>query len=80
MLGVAIDSAQKSYDFVSTIVFALGTAVGFLVAIVLMAGIRERIEHNNIPKAFQGMPIVLITAALMAIAFNGFSGCFKGMF
>ncbi|MBO4212631.1 MAG: RnfABCDGE type electron transport complex subunit A [Clostridia bacterium] len=80
VLGVAIDSAQKSYDFVSTIVFALGTAVGFLVAIVLMAGIRERIEHNNIPKAFQGMPIVLITAALMAIAFNGFSGCFKGMF
>ena len=80
VLGVAIDSAQKSYDFLSTIIFAVGTAIGFLIAIVLMAGIRERIEHNNIPKAFQGMPIVLITAALMAIAFNGFSGCFKGMF
>ena len=79
VLGVAIDSAQKGYDFLSTVVYSVGTALGFLIAIVLMAGIRERIEHNNIPKAFQGMPIVLITAALMAIAFNGFSGCFKGM-
>lgn len=80
VLGVAIDSAQKNYDFVTTLIFALGTAIGFLVAIVLLANIRERIEHNNIPKSFRGMPIVLITAALMAIAFNGFSGCFKGMF
>lgn len=80
VLGVAIDSAQKGYDFLGTVIFAVGTAVGFLIAIVLMAGIRERIEHNNIPKSVQGLPIVLITAALMAIAFNGFSGCFKGMF
>lgn len=79
VLGVAIDSAQKGYDFGETVVYAIGTAVGFLIAIVLLAGIRERMEHNNIPKAFQGMPIVLITAALMAIAFNGFAGCFKGM-
>ena len=80
VLGVAIDSAQKGYNFLETVIFAVGTAVGFLIAIVLMAGIRERIEHNNIPKSVQGLPIVLITAALMAIAFNGFSGCFKGMF
>ena len=80
VLGVAIDSVQKGYDFLGTVIFAVGTAVGFLIAIVLMAGIRERIEHNNIPKSVQGLPIVLITAALMAIAFNGFSGCFKGMF
>lgn len=80
VLGVAIDSAQKGYGFLETVIFAVGTAVGFLVAIVLLAGIRERIEHNNIPKSVKGLPIVLITAALMAIAFNGFSGCFKGMF
>ena len=74
VLGVAIDSAQKQYDFFQTMVFSVGTAVGFLVSIVLMAGIRERIEHNKIPKSFQGMPIVLITAGLMAIAFFGFKG------
>ena len=50
------------------------TAAGFFVAIVLMAGIREKIEHNNVPEAFKGTPIVLVTAGLMAIAFCGFSG------
>ena len=74
MLGVAIDSAQKGYDLVNTMIYSVGTAVGFLVAIVIMAGIRERIEHNDIPEAFKGMPIVLVTAGLMAIAFVGFSG------
>lgn len=74
VLGVAIDSAQKQYNFFQTMVFSVGTAVGFLIAIVLMAGIRERIEHNKIPKAFRGMPIVLLTAGLMAIAFFGFKG------
>ena len=74
VLGVAIDSAQKQYDFFQTMVFSVGTAVGFLVSIVLRAGIRERSEHNKVPKAFQGMPIVLITAGLMAIAFFGFKG------
>ena len=74
VLGVAIDSAQKGYDLVNTMIYSVGTAVGFLVAIVIMAGIRERIEHNDIPEAFKGMPIVLVTAGLMAIAFVGFSG------
>ena len=74
VLGVAIDSAQKGYDRVNTMIYSVGTAVGFLVAIVIMAGIRERIEHNDIPEAFKGMPIVLVTAGLMAIAFVGFSG------
>ncbi len=74
VLGVAIDSARKGYGFFETMVFSVGTAVGFLVAIVLMAAIREQIEHNKIPKAFRGMPIVLITAGLMAIAFFGFKG------
>lgn len=74
VLGVAIDSAQKSYSFAETMTYSVGTAVGFLIAIVLMAGIRERIEHNDIPESFKGMPIVLVTAGLMAIAFFGFKG------
>lgn len=74
VLGVAIDSAQKSYTFSETMIYSIGTAVGFLIAIVLMSGIREKIEHNDIPESFQGMPIVLVTAGLMAIAFYGFKG------
>lgn len=74
VLGVAIDSAQKQYDFFQTMIFSVGTAAGFFISIVLMAGIRERIEFNKIPKSFRGMPIVLITAGLMAIAFFGFKG------
>ena len=74
VLGVAIDSAQKGYSFSETMIYSVGTALGFLISIVLMAGIRERIEHNDIPESFKGMPIVLITAGLMAIAFSGFMG------
>ena len=74
VLGVAIDSAQKGYFFSETMIYSIGTALGFLISIVLMSGIRERIEHNDIPESFKGMPIVLITAGLMAIAFSGFMG------
>lgn len=74
VLGVALTNVQKEYDFLSSIVNGFGTAVGFTIAIVLMAGIRERIEDNDIPHSFQGSPIVLITAGLMAIAFCGFAG------
>lgn len=74
VLGVAIDSAQKGYNFAETMIYSVGTAVGFLIAIVIMSGIRERIEDNDIPEAFKGMPIVLVTAGLMAMAFVGFSG------
>ena len=74
VLGVAIDSAQQNKTFADTMIYSVGTAVGFLIAIVLMAGIRERIEHNDIPESFKGMPIVLVTAGLMAIAFFGFKG------
>ncbi len=72
--GVAIDSANKSYGYAETMIYSVGTAIGFLIAIVIMSGIRERIEDNDVPEAFQGMPIVLVTAGLMAIAFVGFSG------
>ena len=74
VLGVAITNIQDGSTFTESMVNSLGTSVGFLIAIVIMAGIRERLEGNDIPKAFQGMPIVLITAGLMAIAFCGFSG------
>lgn len=74
VLGVAITNIQNGSSFAESMMNSLGTSVGFLISIVIMAGIRERIEGNNIPKPFQGMPIVLITAGLMAIAFCGFAG------
>ena len=87
VLGVTISVIDEGYGFVESLVCAVGrnvllvsvvngfgTAVGFTIAIVIMAGIRERIAYNDIPKPFQGAPIVLLTACLMAIAFFGFSG------
>ena len=74
VLGVALTNVQKNYSIATGIVNGLATAIGFTIAIVILAGIREKMEHNDVPKAFQGMPIVLITAGLMAIAFCGFSG------
>lgn len=74
VLGVALTNVQKSYSILESVVNGIATAFGFLVAIVLMAGIREKIEHNDITESFQGTPIVLVTAGLMAIAFFGFSG------
>ncbi|MDD3217925.1 MAG: electron transport complex subunit RsxA [Lachnospiraceae bacterium] len=74
VLGIALTNVQKEYGILEGTVNGLATAVGFTIAIVLMAGIREKIEFNDVPKAFQGFPIVLLTAGLMAIAFFGFSG------
>lgn len=74
VLGIAITNTQKGYNILESVVSGVFTAVGFLIAIVIMAGIREKIEYNDIPEPFQGTPIVLITAALMSIAFFGFSG------
>lgn len=74
VLGVALTNVQKSYTILEGVVNGVATATGFLVSIVLMAGIREKIEHNDISPSFQGTPIVLVTAGLMAIAFFGFSG------
>ena len=74
VLGVALTNVQKSYGMLSSIVNGFGTAVGFTVAIVILAGIREKMEYNDIPESFKGMPIVLLTAGLMAMAFCGFSG------
>ena len=74
VLGSALANVQKGYNFIFSVANGLGTAVGFTVAIVLLASIRESIEDNDIPYNFQGSPIVLITSGLMAIAFMGFSG------
>lgn len=74
VLGVALTNVQKEYGIGFSIVSGFSTAAGFLIAIVILAGIREKIAYNDIPESFKGMPIVLITAGLMAIAFCGFSG------
>ena len=74
VLGVALTNVQKEYSILQGIINGIGTSVGFLIAIVIMAGIREKIEYNDISESFQGTPIVLVTATLMAIAFCGFSG------
>ncbi len=74
VLGVALINVTKNYSILEGVVNGFATAVGFLIAIVLMAGIREKTEHNDIPESFKGSPIVLLTACLMAIAFFGFSG------
>lgn len=74
VLGIALTNVQKEYGIVTGIVNGFATSVGFTISIVILAGIREKMEYNDIPESFKGMPIVLITAGLMAIAFCGFSG------
>jgi len=77
VLGIAVINMQNEYSLVQSIINGAGTAIGFTLAIVLLAGIRERIDYNDVPKPFKGYPIVLITAGLMAIAFLGFTGLIK---
>ena len=74
VLGVAVSNMQAGYGFLLSALNGFGGAVGFAVAIILMAGIRERVEENDHPKAFEGFPFALITAGLMSIAFLGFQG------
>ncbi|MCD7836742.1 MAG: electron transport complex subunit RsxA [Lachnospiraceae bacterium] len=74
VLGVAITNVQKEYGILTGIVNGFATALGFMIAIVILAGIREKTAYNDVPESFKGMPIVLLTAGLMAIAFCGFSG------
>ena len=74
VLGVALKNVQKNYGILSSVANGFATAAGFTIAIVIMAGIREKLEYNDIPGPFKGSAIVLVTAGLMAIAFFGFSG------
>lgn len=77
ILGVAIMVIQKSFDLIESVVFAASTAIGFTLAMVIFAGIREQLSLTKIPKAMQGTPIALIVAGLLAMAFMGFSGIVK---
>ena len=74
VLGVAIVNIQKDYNLIQTVFSALGASIGFLLAIVLLASIREKLELNDIPEKFKGVPIALVTIGLMSLAFYGFSG------
>ena len=79
ILGVAILVIQKDYDLLSGMIYAISTALGFYLAMVIFAGLREQMELNNVPKAVKGMPLALITAGLLAMAFMGFSGVDGGL-
>ncbi len=74
VLGVSLNSVTKGYSILEATVYGFATAIGFLIAIVIMAGLREKIEYNDVPETFKGSAIVLVTAGLMSIAFFGFSG------
>ena len=75
VLGVVLQNTQSSYDFITSVVYVITGGIGFLIAIVLFASVRERLDVTmECPKAFEGFPIALITAGLLALAFMGFSG------
>ncbi len=74
VLGVALTNVQKEYGILTGMLNGFATAAGFTISIVILAGLREKMEYNDVPEAFKGMPTVLLTAGLMAIAFCGFAG------
>ncbi len=74
VLGVALLNSQNGYNFIGSVVYSASAGIGFLLAITLFAAVRERLEFSDIPKAFEGFPIALITAALLSMAFMGFQG------
>ena len=74
VLGVAILLVQKNYNLLQSFTYAVSTAVGFALALVVFSGIRERLELNDVPKAMQGVPVALVTAGILAMAFMGFAG------
>ncbi len=77
ILGVALIAIQEDYSFVTSVVFAFFSAMGFILAILLFAGIREKLEEADVPKLFENVPIGLISAAILSLAFMGFSGLVK---
>ena len=74
VLGVVLQNTQNSYDFITSVVYGVTGGIGFLLVIVIFASIRERMEFSDCPKAFEGFPIALMAAGLVALAFLGFSG------
>ncbi|MCG8342220.1 MAG: electron transport complex subunit RsxA, partial [Chlorobiales bacterium] len=77
ILGVALIAIQEDYSFVTSVVFAFFSAMGFILAILLFAGIREKLEEADVPKPFKNVPIGFISAAILSLAFMGFSGLVK---
>ncbi len=74
VLGAALLNISNGYTFIQSVVFGFSAAVGFMVAVLIFAGVREKLKYSDVPKSFQGMPIALITAGLIAMVFSGFSG------
>ena len=77
VLGVAILMIQKEFNLLQSVTYSVATAIGFALALVLFAGIRERLEFEDMPRSMQGVPIALVTAGILAMAFMGFSGLVK---
>ncbi len=80
VLGVTLLNIEEGYNLLQSVVNAFGAGVGFMLAIILFAGVRQRVDTADVPKAFKGMPIALITASLMSMGFLGFSGIVEGIF
>ncbi len=80
VLGVVLLNIDEGYNFAQSIVSSLGAGLGFMVAMVMFAGVRERLEGCNIPKSLEGLPITLISASLVSMSFLGFTGLVEGMF
>jgi electron transport complex protein RnfA len=78
VLGVALLNVQETHDFIQSALYGFGASMGFTLALILFAGIRERLAAADVPQNFQGSAIALVTAGLMALAFMGFSGLVKG--
>ena len=74
VLGVVLQNTQNTYGFVESVVYGVTGGLGFLLAIYLFAAVREKLEYSECPKAFEGFPIALVTAGLLALSFGGFSG------
>ena len=74
VLGVVLQNTQNNYSFIESLVYGITGGIGFLIAIVLFASVRERLEFSECPKSFEGFPIALVTAGLIALSFMGFSG------
>ena len=80
ILGVTLLNIQNQYDYLHALINALGAGLGFMLAMVLFSGVRQRIAGNDVPKAFDGLPITLISAAIVAMSFLGFGGVIDGIF
>jgi len=80
VLGITVLNIEEGYGFIESVVNSLGAGLGFMLAMVLFAGVRSRLENSNVPKSFEGMPITLISASIVAISFMGFSGVVEGLF